>query len=325
MSAARALGGIPAGTDVSTEVAEQVFGFDCEDSRLLGILSTPAQPASRSGVGVVVVVGGPQYRVGSHRQFVLLARSLAAAGHACLRFDGRGMGDSEGEPQGFESSDAEIHAAMRALRAHAPWTRRIVLWGLCDGASASLLYLHRQGSRAGVHALCLLNPWVRSSASLARTHVKHYYADRLMQRDFWLKLLRGGVAIQALRGLLGNLRRAMAPTPVEGSGGHPPFPVAMARAWKAFDGPMLLVLSGQDLTAREFEDVASTSAEWKGATGRANVARKYLPAADHTFSQDEHRRELEAICLDWLKSCTGSEEAGTHHEQEPDTHLRANA
>ena len=42
---------------------------------------------------VLVVVGGPQVRAGSHRHFVQLARHLATHGHAVMRFDVRGMGD----------------------------------------------------------------------------------------------------------------------------------------------------------------------------------------------------------------------------------------
>ena len=63
---------------------EEAFFFDCDGDALLGVLARPAEP---SAVGVVIVVGGPQYRVGSHRHFVLLARRLATAGHPTLRFD----------------------------------------------------------------------------------------------------------------------------------------------------------------------------------------------------------------------------------------------
>ena len=58
---------------------EQTTAFACAGETLLGILAEPQTPAH---TGVVVVVGGPQYRVGSHRQFVLLSRALAAAGFA---------------------------------------------------------------------------------------------------------------------------------------------------------------------------------------------------------------------------------------------------
>ena len=49
---------------------ERALTFDCCGERLVGVL---AEPAAFSKLGLVLVVGGPQYRVGSHRQFVLNA------------------------------------------------------------------------------------------------------------------------------------------------------------------------------------------------------------------------------------------------------------
>ena len=72
---------------------EQALSVECRGESLLGVLHLPITPRD---LGVIVVVGGPQYRAGSHRQFVLLARALADAGHAVLRLDVRGMGDSTG-------------------------------------------------------------------------------------------------------------------------------------------------------------------------------------------------------------------------------------
>jgi len=60
---------------------------------------------------VLIIVGGPQYRVGSHRQFVLLARHLAAQGIPVMRFDVRGMGDSKGKPRNFGQLDDDLRAA----------------------------------------------------------------------------------------------------------------------------------------------------------------------------------------------------------------------
>jgi hypothetical protein len=54
-------------------VSEEPLLFRCENARLVGILHRPAEQRTR---GVLLVVGGPQYRVGSHRQFVLLAREF---------------------------------------------------------------------------------------------------------------------------------------------------------------------------------------------------------------------------------------------------------
>jgi exosortase A-associated hydrolase 1 len=159
-------------------------------------------PDPSAGCGVLVVVGGPQYRVGSHRQFLLLARRLAAEGYPTMRFDYRGMGDASGEMHGFEEVSADIGAALDAFQLACPSLRRIVLWGLCDAASAALLYV--QATRdPRVAGLVLLNPWVRSETSLAQTQIKHYYRQRLLQGDFWWKLLSGRMEVlKSVRGLV---------------------------------------------------------------------------------------------------------------------------
>src|SRR5262249_34163772 len=134
---------------------EDAVSFRVAGDRVLGVLHHARQPAA---CGVLLLVGGPQYRVGSHRQFVLLARHLAAAGVPVLRFDYRGMGDSEGGAVSFDGADADIAAAIDEFSRRVPALRRVALWGLCDAASAALMYAFRDSRVSG---LVLLNPWVR--------------------------------------------------------------------------------------------------------------------------------------------------------------------
>ncbi|MBK6388240.1 MAG: hydrolase 1, exosortase A system-associated, partial [Rhodoferax sp.] len=185
---------------------EEAVSFVCEGDTLWGILACPETPAETA---IVVIVGGPQYRVGSHRQFVLLSRELASAGYAVLRFDYRGMGDSEGAHRTFDSVSSDIGAAIGILQQRVPSVKHVALWGLCDGASAALLYFHETHDPR-VNGLCLLNPWIRSEASLAKTQVKHYYGRRLMQKEFWHKLASGKVTLRAVVGFVKKTRLAAA-------------------------------------------------------------------------------------------------------------------
>ena len=50
-----------------------------------------ARPNHEKPLGVLIQVGAPQYRVGSQRQFVLMARFLAQQGHCVLRYDIQGL------------------------------------------------------------------------------------------------------------------------------------------------------------------------------------------------------------------------------------------
>lgn len=273
--------------------AEEAIHFACDSETLFGILARPEQPAD---LGIVVVVGGPQTRVGSHRQFVLLARALAAAGHPGLRFDVRGMGDSTGAQRNFEHITPDIAAAIDALQELCPAVRRIVLWGLCDAASAALLYCEETRDPR-ITGLCLLNPWVRSEATLAKTQVKHYYGQRLLQREFWAKLLSGRLNIlAALAELLRKLGQASSR-----SAPAPGFQERMARGWNHFTGPILLILSGDDYTAKEFLEYAAGAASWRGLLEQAGITRVDVPDADHTFSSQQWRNSVENACLDWLK------------------------
>jgi len=274
---------------------ESTLSFSCAGQALVGILAAPEQPSRRA---VVIIVGGPQYRAGSHRQFVLLSRALAAAGLAVLRFDYRGMGDSDGDMRTFEQADADVGAALDALQQQLPSVQQVMLWGLCDGASAALLYCNKtQDPR--VHGLCLLNPWVRSAASLARAHVKHYYRQRLLQKEFWRRLLSGKVALKAVGELFQNLRLSRGRPVPQDSG---PFQQRMARAWAAFPGPILLLLSGDDYTAREFVEYAGMDAAWAGLLEQPNVQQHEISGADHTFSSAAWRAEVERMTLDWAVS-----------------------
>jgi exosortase A-associated hydrolase 1 len=272
-----------------------MLAFDCEGEQLVGVV---AMPDAARNVGVLVVVGGPQYRVGSHRQFVLLARFLAAQGVPVMRFDYRGMGDAEGAARSFESIGPDIGAAIDAMRAACPEIGHIVLWGLCDAASAALTYW--QSARdARLAGLVLLNPWVRSDAGLAKTRLKHYYGQHLLERDFWRRLASGQVDIvHAAASFARNVVSASAKRSRAARGAT--FQERMAEGLATFPGPVLLILSGRDLTATEFLEHSQGSRAWMKLLGRPNLSRHDFPDADHTFSSERSRQEIEVCTLEWL-------------------------
>jgi uncharacterized protein len=274
-------------------IREEAVVFRCGDAELVGVVHAP--PAVGKDVGIVIVVGGPQYRVGSHRQFVLLARALAKSGYPCIRFDYRGMGDSDGPVRSFDAVDADIRAAADALIVTVPSIRSVVLWGLCDAASACLMYA---GTDARVSGLALANPWVRTDSGLARSYLRNYYGQRLLQKSFWAKVFRGEFRpAKSLGELVGSVRDSMQ---ADQTATTPPFLIRMLHGIQTFGGPILLLLSERDLTAGEFRELCADNPAWRAAVGRPNVTRLDLADADHTFSARASLERATALTLDWL-------------------------
>jgi exosortase A-associated hydrolase 1 len=271
--------------------SERALAFSCGGDWLYGVASVPAQPGA---FGVLIVVGGPQYRAGSHRQFTLLARALADAGIPAMRFDYRGMGDSEGDVRGFDSVQDDIRAAIDRFMAEMPGLRQVVLWGLCDGAAAAAMYAP---SDPRVGGLALLNPWVRTEDGAARATIRHYYGARLLQREFWNKVFGGRFDLRAAAtSFVSLIRTALSgQQPQEAAAS---LPDRLHAALRAFNGKVLVMLSGADLTAQEFADL-SGQPKWKKLLDAPRFERHTLPKADHTCSRREWHEQVTAWTIAW--------------------------
>jgi uncharacterized protein len=286
---------------------EQPICFEFQGATLVGMLHRPPRPQRR---GVLVVVGGgPQYRAGGHRQLVLWSRRLAEEGFATLRFDYRGMGDSSGEFQGFERIDDDIRAAIDHFFEAVPELEEVVLWGECDGASAILFYAYRDRRVCGA---VLLNPWARTEALRARAVLRHYYLKRLAEPDFWRKLVslrfnpwaaaRSAFAIWRQARMATVVATAEQPSnlsaPLTREG---PLPGRVLEGMQRFDGRLMLVMSGRDLIAREFDELVSASPEWRAELARKDLRRHDLAEGDHTFSSAAMRQQVIDWALAWLR------------------------
>ncbi|MEM6640650.1 MAG: hydrolase 1, exosortase A system-associated [Pseudomonadota bacterium] len=270
------------------------FTFECEGDQLLGFLHGER---AASKLGAIIIVGGPQYRAGSHRQFVHLARALASAGVPCVRFDYRGMGDSDGAFRDFEDVGADIKSAVDALIREADGVEQVMLLGLCDAASAAWMYAHRDPR---VVRLALFNPWVRSASSHAEARVRHYYVDRLLSGEPIRKILRGDFnwreSWASLRETVGALFRGQ-----QDADGSTPYQERMLAGARAFEGQSLLILSGDDMTAQEFRDHASASEQWQAVFARSRFDTQHMEAANHTFSCEAWRDDVAARVIAWAR------------------------
>jgi exosortase A-associated hydrolase 1/exosortase A-associated hydrolase 2 len=298
---------LPATAFVDAHAPVQPLVLPCGDERLSACLHRGAADATR-GV-VIVVAGGPQYRAGAHRQFVSHARTLAGQGWPVLRFDLRGMGDSSGSYLGYQHSAPDIRAAIDALAAQHPALRDVVLMGECESASGILFYAWQDERVAGA---VLINPWVFTAEGRAQVIVKDYYWDRLRSRAFWLKVRSGEFSIATsakslvevlrayFRGRRIFARSSLATAPDDFA--HLPLPVKTAVGLSRYKGRALLLMSGKDQIAREFDEVTKASAAWRGLLDTPSLLRRNIEGADHTFSRRAWKTQAADAIVQWMHS-----------------------
>lgn len=285
-----------------TAMNEQPVVFESSGIPLLGMLHRALE---MHDIGVLVMVaGGPQYRIGGHRQLVLWARQFAANGFPVLRFDFKGMGDSYGEFLDFDNTDGDIKSALDQFFAAVPSLKGVVLWGECNASSASLFYAHKDPRVCGI---VMINPWVRTEQGQAKAVVKHYYLNRIMQKSFWRKVFSFQFD------LIGSLRSAKEMiatargTPAGRAGDSVvsvdsrPLPERMFDGLKRFRGQIMLIMSGRDMVSKEFDDLIQSRSEWKVELAAHQTERHDLQYADHTFSCKEWRDQVGNWGVDWLK------------------------
>lgn len=283
--------------------------FESAGHPLVGMLH-PAKGNPEIGI-LVMVAGGPQYRIGGHRQLVLWARRFSSHGFPVFRFDFSGMGDSYGEYVGFENVEADISAALDRFFAETPSLKQVVLWGECNACSASLIFAHKDPRVKGI---VMLNPWVRTEQGAAKAVVKHYYLNRLTQRSFWAKVLSLKFdmfgSIRSAIKMIGTARGQRKDNKEASSDSdHRVFPERMLDGLSRYKGRIMLVMSGRDMVSKEFDDLLQAAPLWRKYLAACATIRHDLQYADHTFSTAEWRDQVAQWGLEWLESLNSNQDS----------------
>ena len=262
----------------------RLLTFDCEGAQLCASLDE-----ADGATGFLMVTGGSQTRIGSHRLYERLAKALARQGFPCFRFDRRGVGDSSGEDPGYRGSAPDLARAAEAFRIEQPNLRHVVGLGLCDGATALALY----GAEAGIDGVVMINPWLVEAEADAPppAAIRRHYREQLLSLSGWKRLLGGSVSYRKL--LKGAAKASL---PIEGS----ELAAEVAHALRTSREPAVLILATGDATA------IAAAREVRARSFQGVIVRtEEIDTDSHTFAKPGDIEALTSAILDALPSSRG--------------------
>jgi len=281
-------------TGAFTELAVH-FG---RSASLLGILSRPPSKMPIRKPAVVVLNTGIAHRVGHHRMYVKMARELAAMGHLVFRFDFSGIGDSP--PRGdilnpIEAHQADLSEALDWLTASCD-VNEVILIGLCAGAEIALRYGH---SDKRVIGFVLLDPTIPPTARF----YAHYIGRRLIELRSWWSFVCGRGRIwkefsERARSAFGGTTAQSAST------ANQKIRDELEQLYlKSLERKLsvLIVVTGRVFEGRQSYREQLFDA-FPNVPLRGWVSLEYHRDADHTFTSEKARAELQELIFGWIKA-----------------------
>lgn len=267
----------------------RLTSFPCAGETLAATLDE-----APGATGLLIVSGGNEIRIGAHRGMAELAAKVAAAGHPVFRYDRRGIGDSTGKNNGFESTAEDIREAAAAFRRECPHLARLVAFGNCDAASALILF----HAGAGVDGLILTNPWtIEATDDLPpAAAIRSRYIEKLKNPRELLRLFTGGVNIRKLASGLLKVSAKQLQTPAR-------LPARLAAALGASETLVTILLAKADNTALAFAD------HWKAepfAPARARCTLETCDTDSHSFARPQDKAWLTERVLAALDQASSS-------------------
>lgn len=255
---------------------ERIVTFGPEGS-LVGVLTMPEQ--SRANAPIVLMTNaGVLPRQGPHRLNVRLARALAEAGLASLRFDLSGRGDSRAAGAGggeLTQAVADFQLAMDSMQQTAG-VERFLVFGICSGAVGAYHLLNTDGRVAGAfmvdgyaYASRWTTPVCRIKRAMAGSWSDRWHAVR--------RRLPGAVAVPS-----GNVTAKPPPRAPDSVFPNPDVTAFRASMQSLVNrgADVAMVITGSELDyysyAGQFRDVFGRDAFYN------KVRCDYCPDIDHT-------------------------------------------
>jgi pimeloyl-ACP methyl ester carboxylesterase len=293
---------------------------------MFGILTEPS-PSERNpdAPAVVFLNSGLLHRVGACRLHVRLARMVAPAGFASLRFDFSGVGDSEPRKDAlaFEQFGVlEVQEAMDYLES-AKIARSFVLVGLCSGADMAF-ETARVDER--VEAIGQLDAYAYPTL---RSYL-HRYAPSLLRASAWRNVLTGKTLVGPF---VRRLLRGRSATDAAESVSEDVVQSPYARDFPPRETVSAGLKTLVDRGVRLFNFFSSSyyhyRDQYRDCFGEVEFGDRlrleFIPGADHVISMPADQRYVLGAISDWigslrppLSSTAAPVEVSTSAQQRPE-------
>lgn len=282
---------------------ETPFFFQRGDARLFGMLHSPVQ-SPRSSLGFVFSHPFAEEKLWAHRVFVHFARALAARGHAVLRFDFMGAGDSSGmtPDSSLETHEADLAAAVRELQVRQSALSRIGLMGLRLGAAIAAKVAERAATDDSLAVvrdapLLLWDPTCDGQAyfeELLRSNLSTQlavYGQVKETREMLQEKLRGGGTVNVDGYEIG--RELFVSCAVAHLLGQEPM---------THQGPALVLQISANDKVKEREDLKSLAARYRQGEFARAFEQPFWREIKPFYGRANH---LQQVSLDWLEKHRG--------------------
>ena len=276
---------------------EEPVSFASGGSTLHGVWHAPGRGAAAPAAAVVFLHGWSGCRLGPHRMFVTAARRLCERGCACLRFDFRGRGESEGP-----TAEATIPSMISDGRAAVAWLRerraadRVVLLGLCSGGKVAIGVAAEEPGIDGL-ALWSAEPMgglkARGRESRKTLFALRDYARKLARPATWRKIVSGRVNAAMVRKAVAG-HETSTPEEVRNES-------RILERFRAWRGAVLFVYGSND---PETNRAAANYAAFCRSAGIEHEGHE-IAGANHSFYSLAWEDEVIGLTESWLSRFAG--------------------
>ena len=273
---------------------EEWVSFDSRGAKLIGILTKP-EGAAPTRAGVVFIHGWGGNRIGPHRIIVKVARALARRGVATLRFDLRGRGDSEGDPDAtnldvmIEDTCAGVDFLQGRL-GKVP----LSLWGICSGGNVAIgaATLKPEIRRMVLLSTLPFVPEKKAGESVARTK-KHAlgYVKKLFSPATWKRFFTGAVDLAGVRKtLFGHYGKTPERDRKDSARD-------IMKTFRDYRGDALFIYGGADPEAVDAE------AHYRAFTEKTDIPSKFvtIEGSNHDFYSIEWEKQITDLTAEWIE------------------------